>query len=425
LVVEKMNKKIILLIILTSLIGTLFTPSSRAPILNDSNLEENDNEVEIYREFFDRNIERLMKLAHKPSVSAGIIIDDKLVWSKGYGLSNIEKNKSSQPDSIYLSASISKTVTATALMQLYEKGLFGLDEDVNNYLPFRLRNPNHPNVPITFRMLLSHRSSLAGDNTFWICLSYVPGDPDIPDYPYPWLKDYLTPDGSAYSPIVWSENIPGKKYAYANIGFSIIGYLVELISGEIFNEYCKKHIFEPLQMYNTSFRLKDINLSNLAIPYEYNRGNYIPHPHYNMLVIHPGGSMRTSIEDLSHFLIAHMNGGIWKDVRILNSSTVELMHKDHYANNSKEIYGFGWTVKENKFGKKEIGHSGGWPGVDTRMRYRPDDNIGVIMFTNSMSPTFDVTFIESKAFKYMFMSFLLKAYMLKYQYSILRNLKIK
>jgi len=91
-------------------------------------------------------------------------------------------------------------------MQLYEKGLFDLDEDVNNYLPFSLRNPHYPDSPITFRMLLSHRSSLAGDNKFWICLSYVPGDPDIPDYPYPWLKDYLTPNGSAYSPIVWSNS---------------------------------------------------------------------------------------------------------------------------------------------------------------------------------------------------------------------------
>ena len=372
-----MKKKIIALVIMTLFIGIII--SSATTGYSRIEYDEESNEF-----LFDKYITFLMKFAHKPSVSACIIINDSVVWSKGYGLYDIENNKPATPDTLYLMASISKTVTATALMQLYDQGLFDLDDDVNDYLPFSLRNPNFHDTSITFRMLLSHRSSLASDNSDRLCCSIIPGDPDIPSYPDPWLEDYLIPGGSAYHSSVWSDSLPGEQYYYANIGYSIIGYLVELISGQNFNEYCKDHIFTPLEMYNTSFRLKDHNSSEIAIPYFYKKGEYIANPHYGMIVIHPSASMRTSIEELSHFLIAHMNGGIYKDVRILNESTVELMHTRHYPPNDQGFgYGLGWIINEKLFRKKTIGHSGGWPGVHTQMTFRPDDKTGILIFTNS------------------------------------------
>ncbi|MCX6667451.1 MAG: serine hydrolase [Euryarchaeota archaeon] len=360
-----MNKKLIAIVIVVLFIGIGFSSISQASIKCDKNillLEHNEGLNEI---LFDEYITLLMKIAHKPSIAAGIIINDTLVWSKGYGLYDIEKSKQTTKDILYLQASVSKTVTSTALMQLYDEGLFGLDDDVNNYLPFLLRNPNYPDIPITIKMLLSHRSSLADDNLYWLCLSYLPGDPDVSDWPCPWLKEYLTPNGSAYSPTIWSKDKPGEKYYYANVGYSLIGYLVEILSGQNFNDYCKEHIFTPLHMYNTSFRLRDQNISNIAVPYEFKNGKYRPHPQYGMYVIHPAASMRTSVEDYSHFIIAHMNGGVWNGTRILNESTVELMHKAHFSPNDKNNYGLGWQITIKPFGKIEISHSGGWPGVHT------------------------------------------------------------
>ena len=377
-------KKISIFMILTLFIGIIVCPI--AVSYNDDNIVYNnpENDWLLNEKFFNRYITFLMKFAHKPSLTACIIIENSSVWSNGYGLYDIENNKFATPDTLYLTASISKTVTATALMQLYDQGLFGLDDDVNNFLPFSLRNPNFPDIPITFRMLLSHRSSLSSDNTDRFCGSILPGDPDIPSYPYPWLEEYLTPDGIAYHSSVWSNSPPGKNYYYANIGFSIIGYLVELISGKNFNEYCKDNIFIPLEMYNTSFRLKDLNVSKIAVPYIYNKGEYIANPHYGMILLYPAGSMRTSVEELSHFLIAHMNKGVYKNVRILNESTVELMHTRQYPMHARgEGYGLGWYITEKLLRKKEIGHSGGWPGVSTQMIYRPDDKTAIIMLTNS------------------------------------------
>jgi CubicO group peptidase (beta-lactamase class C family) len=379
-----MKIKIITIVVLTLFIGIIVSPVSNSYIDNDKNFYNFYNDNELNESLFDRYITFLMKLAHKPSISTCIITNDSVVWSKGYGLYDIENNKPASPETLYLIASISKTVAATAIMQLYEQGLFDLDDDVNDYLPFSLRNPNYPTISITFRMLLSHRSSLDSDSADRLSSSYLPGDPDIPSYPYPWLEEYLIPDGIAYHSSVWSDSPPGEKFHYANIGFSIIGYLVELISGQNFNEYCKEHIFIPLQMYNASYRLRDFNTNKIAIPYTYSRGIFIPNPHYGMLLVYPGASLRTSVEELSHFVIAHMNGGIYKGVRILNESTVELMHTAHYPPDKKGFgYGLGWIVDDPKLGKKEIGHSGGWSGVHTFMAFRPKDDSAIIIFTNS------------------------------------------
>lgn len=341
-------------------------------------------------------IKMLMRLAHKPSLVAGIIYGDELVWSHAYGYSDIENNKKATTQTLYLMASVSKTVTATALMQLYEKGLFNLDDDVNMYLPFNLRNPNHPEIPITIEMILSHRSSLADDNLYWLCLSYLPGDPDVEGFPYPWLEEYLTPGGSAYSSSTWSQDMPGEKYYYANIGFSIIAYLVEILAHEDFNDYCKEHIFTPLQMNSTGFRLRDVDIENVAVPYELKNNGYFRHPQYGIHVLYPAITLRTSIEDYSHFIIAHMNGGVWNGIRILNSSTVELMHTAHFSPGDTYNYGLGWQVT-NKVFKKTYGHSGGYVGALDLVTINPSKSTGVFLFTNELDSELHSTRLEWKA----------------------------
>jgi len=204
----KMKTNIIALLIVALFIGISISPISEGLTKYDNTQILKD----LNEPLFDRYVTLLMKFAHKPSLTACIIINDNVVWSNGYGLYDIENNKPATPDTLYLMASISKTVTATALMQLYDQGLFDLDDDVNNFLPFSLRNPNFPDIPITFRMILSHRSSLASDNSDRLCSSIIPGDPDIPSYPHPWLEDYLTPGGSAYHSSLWSDSPLGEQY---------------------------------------------------------------------------------------------------------------------------------------------------------------------------------------------------------------------
>jgi len=242
-------KKGLVFAVIVLFIGICFVPAT-AKVQGDHSSVVIQEQVGKFGDvFFDRLIMFLMGFGHMPSLSTCIIKGDEVVWAEGYGLFDIEHNKNASEDTIYAVASISKTVTATALMQLYGQGLFELDDDINDYLNFSIRNPNYPDDPITFRMLLSHHSSLAED-PWWLHKDY-PGD--CPVLFYPFLMEYLTPGGSEYSSEIWADCHPGEAFHYANMGYAIIGYLIEEMTGELFYQYCEDQIFIPLNMSNTSF----------------------------------------------------------------------------------------------------------------------------------------------------------------------------
>ena len=151
-------------------------------------------------------------------------------------------------------------------------------------------------------------------------------------------------------------------------------------------------------MYNSSFRLRDHDISTIAVPYEYKLGGYFRHPHYGIHILYPAITLRTSIEEFSHFMIAHMNGGVWNDIRILNDSTVDLMHTDHFSPENPH-YGLGWKVENPLIGKKEYSHGGGYVGVDNDISIVPDNNVGIIIFSNELDSELIPTFVEWRAFE--------------------------
>jgi CubicO group peptidase (beta-lactamase class C family) len=344
-------------------------------------------------ESFDLKISVLMTLARFPSLSACIIADNTVIWENGYGYYDLEQKKQPDQHTIYYLASITKTIVGTALMQLFEQGLFDLDDDVNSYLPFELRNPYFSDDTITFRMLLSHTSSLNTNNRneyYWLNFT---GDPPFRFFPEPYLKEFLLPEGKFYHENVWSNRYrPGETAMYANVGFDLISYLVELISGLPFLEYCQQYIFDPLEMRNTSFNLSQLPLDQVAVPYQYFFGTYyqinqlpaifgaIPESKYWRTRFYPAGGLYTSINDLSHFLIAHMNQGRYKDFQLLTEDTVDLMQTIHPDNQLG--YGLAWMEYPLTRTVKGTGHGGDIMGVDTWMLYNKTEDIGVIFFAN-------------------------------------------
>ena len=341
---------------------------------------------------FDQKLSLLMKIAGFPSLTACIIKGDQMIWSKGYGYYDRSEQKPATTDTIYVLASITKTIVGTALMQLYEQGLFDLDDDVNTFLPFDLRNPNFPDDPITFRMLLSHTSSLNENGQmqyYWLNFS---GDPSFDFFPEPYLREFLLPGGRYYDPSVWSmEYRPGDYAMYANVGFDLISYLVEIISGEPFLAYCDTHIFSPLDMTNTGFNFSCFDIDQVAIPYQRFKGRYYtinetaflfgedwtPPQQYWRVRFYPAGGLYTTVSDLSHFLIAHMNDGIYNGTQILEKETVELMHATQPGNQ----IGYGLAWMHESIGDLS-GHGGDLPGADTWMLYSQKEDIGIIYLAN-------------------------------------------
>ncbi len=372
----------ILLFCLASLAPTQATPieSSRIQLPSAS--------------LFDQKISFLMRLAGFSALSACIIQDDQVIWSNAYGSYDRDNHTPASTNTIYVLASITKTVVGTALMQLYDQGLFDLDDDVNTILPFELRNPNFPDDPITVRMLLSHTTSLNSNNQqqyYWMNFS---GDPPFGFFPEPYLREFLLPGGAYYTPGVWSDtHRPGEKAMYANVGFDIISYLIELLSGEPFLDYCDTHLFAPLEMDNTSFNLSRLDIDQVAIPYQrylgryyqideltFQYGDHTPPEKYWRPRFYPAGGLYSTVEDLSHFLIAHMNQGLYKDVQLLQPDTVTLMHT--ILPDNAIGYGLAWMQTNIGLRLTTTGHAGDLPGTDTWMLYNETQDLGVIYFAN-------------------------------------------
>jgi len=207
---------------------------------------------------------------HIPGVAACIVDKDKVVWQGYYGYASIEENKQVNDSTVFLIASISKLFPATAIMQLWESGLFNLDDDINDYLPEKVQviNPYFPDIPITFRMLLSHTSSIDHDSNL-INIHILTWGKDCPVALDSFVVNYFMPDGIYYWYGPFLNIAPGSKLHYSSQAIGLIGYLVEVLADTTFSGYCKKYIFEPLQMKNTAWFLSQSNYELLATPYRY------------------------------------------------------------------------------------------------------------------------------------------------------------
>ena len=328
-------------------------------------------------------IEAKMIQANIPGIGAAVVRDGEVVWAGGFGQANIELALPATADTPFFLASISKTVTAVAVMQLRDLGLFELDDDVNDYLSFSVENPNHPGVPITFRQLLSHTASLQ-DNWDWMDPQYVSGDSPMALAQY--LPQYLDPSGLIYHPAKsyypWA---PGTAYSYCNQGFALLGLLVEEIANQDFAEFAKQNILEPLGMNNSSFRLSDFDPNTIAMPYQsIFRGvlQYSPHGHFGY-PDYPAGTLRASANDLARFMLAIQGNGTHAGTQILAESSVLEMKTVQYPQ-VEPTQGLCFYYS-NHVGEVTIGHDGGDPGVLTDMYYQVDDEeqVGVLLLANS------------------------------------------
>jgi len=387
-------KILTILILFTLLIASLETVNANNQIKNiTENLKKQNKSSNDF--LFNLKIRLLMRIGHFPSISVCIIKNNSVVWYEGYGRAKLLTKPTI--DTVYPIGSISKTFVGTAMMQLYEKGLFDLDDNINDYLDFEVKNPKYPDVNITFRMLLAHQSSLAAGGTrdnLGLLIDFLRFKED---YPYPLVKRMLHPEGDLYSSTVWGNFSPGSNFWYSNLNFMLLEHLTEVLSKQSFTSYCKENIFDPLNMSNTSFFFNDFDKSQLADSYVNARNFYFRIPFIDCP--YGVGGIKCSIEDLSHYAIAHMHGGVYGGVRILNESTVELMHSIQYENG---FYGFGWMN-----GTDFHGHWGHAPGGTSCMMINASNDYAILCSINRYIFFSDKTVV--KAYGDMIDAFIAKA----------------
>lgn len=329
----------------------------------------------------DSFIEEEMEYERLPGVATVIVKDGKIVWLKSYGFADVQNNIATSDSTSFLLASISKVFVATAMMQLIEQNLCSLDDDINTHLPFQFGIPQHPNAQVTPRQLMTHTASIQ-DNYNVMDTYYDFPDPSIS------LSDcierYFSVDGVDYNPTTnFLPNAPGTLFEYSNIGTALQGYLVERISNQPFDQYCQEHIFSKLCMDNSAWFLADMDSNNVARPYQFTGGNFVPYPHYGF-ADYPSGQLRSSILDMANFMIAYLNGGNFGGTTILSSNSIEQMLTPQVPN-LESGQGLNWYQEEIYHSGGETwlwGHNGGEQGASTDFYIDPVNKIGICVLTN-------------------------------------------
>ena len=342
-------------------------------------------------------------------MSVVTICDGEIDRTFHCGLKDFTRWLSVDDSTMYRIASISKSITATGFMLLYDDGLFEFDDDISDHLGYLVRNPNYPDTPITVGMVLSHQSSLQdGDGYSPFLTATYASDPVN-------ISEVLLDDGNYYTSNMWRLEEPGTYFAYSNINFGLAATLMEAISGERFDQFMKAHLFEPMGLAG-SYNVADIeNIDNLAVLYR-NQGGWTPQvdnyqgnapsqpnlpdyvPGTNGSRFAPQGGLRMSAIDLAKLAQLHLNGGMWEDSQLIEQSTIELMHSLQWTDNGSNgddyynlfnQWGYGIQSTINSpggdivvDGKTMYGHPGEAYGLISDWYFEKVDKAGIVFLTN-------------------------------------------
>jgi CubicO group peptidase (beta-lactamase class C family) len=316
-----------------------------------------------------------MQTAHVPGMAVVVVRHDQVVLSRGYGTADLSTGAPVTTDTVFGVASISKTVTATALMQLVETGALGLDDDVDTGLGFAARNPAFPNAALTPRMLLSHTAGI--HDTPILYGSVVKGmDSPIPLRTF--IRGYLVPLGAYYRAANWSSTRPGTAYEYSNASVDLAGELVEQLAGTDLQTWSQQRVFAPLQMNESSWFLSGLELNHLAMPYTLDSAGQPVASGQACYPDYPNGQLRTSAGQLARFLMMVIGGGTLDGARVLQASSVTEM----LAQQPSSLEGLSWQ-RFSFGGHAVLGHSGVDTGISTDLWFDPDTGAGFVLLTNS------------------------------------------
>ncbi|HEY1629758.1 MAG TPA: serine hydrolase domain-containing protein [Rhizomicrobium sp.] len=326
---------------------------------------------------------------HTPGMSVAAVAGGRTLFSAGYGYADVEAARRVTADSVFQIASVSKTVTATAMMLLLQDGRFKLDDAVAPHLDFPLAHPKFPDLPITFRHLFTHTSGIS--DVIYSDLTFTGPAMKLRDF----LTAYLAPGGKWYDPgKSFSDAKPGRHWSYSNVAVALLGYLAGRIGPESLDAITQKRIFAPLGMRDTAWRYEGIAEDRLAEPYAFENARYkrLPHQAYPDW---PAGLLCTSANDFAKFLALYTQDG----AGILKPESVAAMLTPDPVLPSAEHpeirQGLIWQLRPLD-GHAIVSHGGGDPGAATVAAFDPARKIAALAFANR-EPDRDFTKFQKDA----------------------------
>jgi len=299
-----------------------------------------------------------------PSLSYAVTHKGKVLTSGAHGYADLKQEKEATTDTCYQIASIAKMFTAVSVLQLYEEERLRLDDKACKHLDWL----NEENGDFTIRQLLSHRAGVKRDprEDFW-------NQDEVPTLEG--LKEKFKEGGIVYEPL--------EKFKYSNLGFALLGLIIESVSGVSYRDYVQDNIIDQLGLKNTYMGLNEEAKEKLAVGYGREMKEGEPREafsHVESGILMPAVGLITNALDLSKFLNA-----LFLDNKLLEERTRRYMEeKNIMEEDENAYYGFGVKIsKEN--GREIMGHGGGFTGFVTACGIDTDNEISVVMLTNGLN----------------------------------------
>jgi CubicO group peptidase (beta-lactamase class C family) len=318
-------------------------------------------EVETY-------LQSLIDTAAIPGITIAITNAQDIVYTKGFGVTNTATKEKLEPKHIFHVASVSKTFTATAVMQLSEKGRLDINKPLITYLPyFKLKDERYKTI--TIKQMLNHTS----------------GIPDVEDYE--WEKA-VSDQGAAerYTRSLAEKSLvsnPGSEFHYSNMAFDIMADLISKVSGLSFEKYVKENVLIPLEMNESSFYAPEIKKALRTSPHTGKPPKVSSIYPYNRMHA-PSSTLNTNVLELSHWAIAFLNNGKFKRTRIVSDSTYLMMTTPTFTidDERKQSIGLSWFMYPY-LGMTNYEHGGADLGYRSMLTLIPEKKIGIIILSNT------------------------------------------
>jgi D-alanyl-D-alanine carboxypeptidase len=299
-----------------------------------------------------------------PGMSVCIVRHGKVLFAKGYGSANLELSVPATDHTVYELASLTKPFTATAVMMLVEEGKLSLQDPLAKYFPTAPSTWEH----ITVGQLLSHTS---GFGDFFSMADFRTNSD------FAWSREYSPAEILPLLLKVPILSAPGAKWSYSNIGYYILGFIIEKVSGQSYEEFLRQRIFKPLGMTETRRMSRSDIVPGRASGYTWENGILKNATYTSVTWAFSEGGLVSSVSDL-----AKATAGLFGD-KLLQKKTLDSMWQRYQLNDGTSAsYGMGWNVGSDPK-RRQIYHSGNKPGFASIIRHYPDEGLTVVVLLNA------------------------------------------
>ncbi len=351
-------------------------------------------------EALDTRLKDIYEQSNFAGFSVSVVKQGEIAFQKSYGQADVDQGVDLTNQTAMNIASISKLFIGVALMNVVEQGKITLETDINDVLPFTVTNPHSPETPIQVKHLITHTSGIIDDEGTYFSNYSILASEDLSSPMAQRLQSelgvktdgkvlsleefiqaYLTPSGSLYRSTNFGEYATGSTYSYSNIGSALAAYIIEIVTGKPFDEYTQEVIFEPLQMNSTAWKLTQIDRSQVSYQY-WDRDNPIP---FYTIATYPDGSLVTSIEDLTNFMLEMMKGQSGQSEFLLSKASYQTLFSQKLDTRLPGLpereanYGVFWVWSTSG----RIGHTGGDLGSSAFLGFDPTTQSGSILIINT------------------------------------------